>query len=350
MGPGSDTLPFMPMSSTPSGEALQGVAARLGEPATNPADAISVETVAVRPPRAGEVRVRMRFAPVNPADLNVLQGTYGRRPVLPATPGIEGVGTVLDVGDGVCGFETDDVVVPLGEAGTWASHVVAPAADLLRLPKGIDLHQAAMLRVNPATADRMLALPAPESAGAVVFNAANSAVGRCLLQLTRDQGRRAAAFLRAPERFPELSELAGPTVRLFEDSPDGAGQAGDWLGAGRAGLALNAVGGDSALRLMTLLAPGGLHVTYGAMGRQPLKVPNRFLIFHGLHLQGFWLTRWLGDVGAPERDAVYHRLAGRIAEGRLTVPVDQVLPLSEVRAAVDLAGRSGRAGKVLLAL
>ncbi|MEO6788415.1 MAG: alcohol dehydrogenase catalytic domain-containing protein, partial [Chthoniobacteraceae bacterium] len=57
-----------------------------------------LETVDLPDPAAGEVRVRMKFAPVNPADINVLEGKYPIRPALPGTPGMEGVGIVEECG------------------------------------------------------------------------------------------------------------------------------------------------------------------------------------------------------------------------------------------------------------
>ena len=56
-------------------------------------------------------------------------------------------------------------------------------------------------------------------------------------------------------------------------------------------LALNAVGGDSAVRLGGALAPDGVVVTYGAMARQPLKIPNGQLIFQNIAWRGFWVSR-----------------------------------------------------------
>ncbi len=52
-------------------------------------------------PGPGEIGVEMRLAPINPADLNLIEGRYGVRPELPAAAGIEGVGVVTELGAGV---------------------------------------------------------------------------------------------------------------------------------------------------------------------------------------------------------------------------------------------------------
>src|SRR5690606_26007315 len=102
----------------------------------------------------GWVRLKMRAAPVNPADLNFIEGTYGVKPELPAVPGIEGCGEVIE--SRADGFRAGDRVIPLRRAGTWASHVQLPAEHMFKVPAGLDPLQAAMLKVNPATAWRLL--------------------------------------------------------------------------------------------------------------------------------------------------------------------------------------------------
>ena len=66
-------------------------------------------------------------------------------------------------------------------------------------------------------------------------------------------------------------------------------------------LASNAVGGESALRLMDMLAPGGRMVTYGAMSRKSIKVPNGVLMFKGIKVEGLWVTQWLKKMCIRDR-------------------------------------------------
>lgn len=115
-------------------------------------------------------------------------------------------------------------------------------------------------------------------------------------------------------------------------------------------LASNAVGGESALRLMDMLAPGGSMVTYGAMSRKSIKVPNGFLIFKGIKLEGLWVTQWLKNAPVSEIEAAYEKLARLMADGRLKQAVDTVYPLSDVRKAVEKAQEEFRSGKVVLSM
>lgn len=292
----------------------------------------------------GSVRLRMLASPINPADLNLIEGTYGVKPELPAIGGIEGCGEVLE--SKADGFAPGDRCILLAGTGLWAEQVVAVPDALFKLPDGIDPVQAAMLKVNPATAWRMLTgFVAPEEGAWVVQNSANSGVGRAVIQLAPLLGLRTINLVRRESQFDELKRLGADQMLL--DDGDAVDAAKELCGDARPALALNAVGGDSALRLMNILGPGGCHVTYGAMARKPLKVPNGLLIFKDLRLCGFWLTRWMKDAPAGELAETYGRLAAEMAAGKLSLPVDSTHALSEFKQALARNDESGREGKVI---
>ena len=295
----------------------------------------------------GEVLVRVLASPVNPADINFVQGVYGVKPDLPAVPGMEGCGEVLSCPDGA--YQPGQRVIFLRKGGAWATEILIEADELVPVPDGIDPVQAAMLAVNPLTARRMLLDFGTLRAGDwVVQNAANSNVGRCVIQLARERGLNTINLVRRAGLHDELRDLGGTVV-----VPDGDGMVEEALeatGGARPRLALNAVGGRSALRQMDLLEDRGIHVTYGAMSREILKVPNKFLIFKELTLTGFWVTKWLGEAG---REAVledYRELGDLVERGVLRQAVDRTYPLEEVRAACLRAQQEGRDGKVVLTM
>jgi len=311
-----------------------------------PGEVLECVPFAPRTPEAGEVLVKLLAAPINPADLNTIEGSYGVKPALPAVPGIEGCGVVE--ASGSPGFQAGERVMFLRRAATWASHTTVPADALFKLPPAIDPVQAAMLKVNPATAWRLLHGFESLAAGDwIVQNLGNSAVGRCVIQLARDLGIRTISFVRRAGAAAELRALGADEV--FTDDDDGLLAATSVLGGASASLAFNAVGGDSALRLMKLLRESGTHITYGAMGRKPLTLPNGLVIFRDLRVRGLWVTRWVENAPADEVAAVYQNLAGRVAAGTLVQPVDGSFPLAEYQAALLRLESPERAGKVWFA-
>src|SRR5690348_18432651 len=103
----------------------------------DPLQALGLEELPLPEPGPGEVRLRMRARPINPSDLLQVQGVYGRKPPLPATAGLEGLGIVEAVGEGVHRWFPGQRVVPMGAQGTWADALVTPAANLHAVPDGL---------------------------------------------------------------------------------------------------------------------------------------------------------------------------------------------------------------------
>ena len=309
-----------------------------------PAEVLEWEEFSPPAPGPGEVGVQILAAPINPADLNMIEGTYGIKAELPAVPGVEGCGVVTT--SLAPDFQPGDLVIFLRRASSWATHVTANAENLLKLPTGIDPLQAAMLKVNPATAWQLLhGFGFPGKGGWIVQNAGNSAVGRCVIQLARDLGVRSISFVRRPDLADELTALGADHV--LSDDEDGYLAAKSILGGAEAALAFNAVGGDSALRLMKLLKESGTHVTYGAMGRKPITMPNGLLIFRDIRVRGLWVSRWAENAPPAEVRAVYQDLASRVSAGRLHQAVDSVHPLEHFKAALERLDATDRNGKVL---
>lgn len=315
----------------------------------NPAEVLELIERPLPPLGAHDVRVHMRYAPINPADLNFIEGTYGRPAHPPAIPGHEGCGEVVETGPAVTSLAPGDVVIPLLGAGCWTRHMTAAEHFFAKLPAGIDRVQASMLRINPVTAWRLLKGFMPLAEGDwIVQNAGNSGVGRAVIQLARHFGLKTASFVRRPELIDELRALGGDAV--FLDDEAGLAAAKERLQGVELRLAANAVGGDSAIRLMDLLSPEGTLVTYGAMSRRSLKVPNKFLIFKDLSLRGLWITRWFEQAGTAELFEVLDPLAKLVVHGELLQPVADIVPMTDFRHAIRLAQESGRAGKIMLDL
>lgn len=315
----------------------------------DPSEVLHLEPSEVPTPRGHEVVVRMLFAPIHPADLNFIEGVYGKKPVLPAVPGIEGCGRVEVIGDAVESLAVGDLVIPLRSIGLWTHHYLAAESAFAKLPPDLDPLQAAMLRVNPATAWQMLHDFRDLDEGAFLAqNAANSSVGRSVIQIARHLGLRTINFVRRAELIQELKNLGADHV--FTDDDAGLEQAQATLGSEPLTLALNAVGGDSALRLMELLSPGGAHITYGAMSRRAVKIPNRLLIFKNLEVRGYWLSRRMEHASHAEIHDVLRPLADMMAKGSLRLPVERVYPMGEFHEALAAAKAGARAGKIVLDL
>jgi len=221
-----------------------------------------------------------------------------------------------------------------------------PASGVYAVPSDIPALQAAMLRVNPATAWRMLHDFVKLQPGDwVLQNAANSGVGRAAIVIAKAMGIHTVSVVRRAELVPELKAIGGDVVLV--DSEQLVPQIGEAVTRGRVRLALNAVGGESALRLANALSREGVMVTYGAMGRQPIRIPNGLLIFKNLVWTGFWVTHWYKHASQDQVREMFASLFPLLASGALSVPVAATYPLDRFREAIHHSASDQRGGKIL---
>jgi trans-2-enoyl-CoA reductase len=312
----------------------------------NPAEVLDIAARAWPTPAPGEAVVQMRAAPINPADLNQIEGKYPIRFPLPATPGFEGAGVVVDLGKSVKELAIGGLVILPHNLGTWRGAVAVKASELVVVPPGIDQIHAAMLKINPITAWRLLHDYVDLKGGDwLIQNAANSAAGRAVIQIAHDLGYKTVNVVRREELIDELRAEGGDVVLV--DGEKLRDEVKDATGAAPIRLGLNAVGGESALRLANCLAPGSTMVTFGAMSLQPLKIPNGLLIFKDLRFRGIWINKWYDHATEQERMEAFQALFEMAKRGLLKTKVERAYPLSEVKAAVTHAAQGKRSGKII---
>ena len=312
----------------------------------NPADVLQVQSRAWPTPAADEAVVKMRAAPINPADLNQIEGKYPVRSKLPATPGFEGAGTIVESGADVKGLTSGALVILPHNVGTWRDAVVVKAEELVVVPDGIEPVQAAMLKINPLTAWRLLHDYVDLQRGDwLIQNAANSAAGRDVIQIGHELGYKTVNVVRRAELVDELRAEGGDVVLI--DGDNLRDEVKSATGGASIRLGLNSVGGDSALRLANCLAPGGTLVSFGAMSLQPLKIPTGLLIFKDLRFRGIWINKWYDNATPSERMESFRSLFDMARRGLLKTKVEKTYPLSEVKAAVAHAAQGKRNGKIV---
>ena len=312
----------------------------------NPAEVLQVETQPWPVAAPDEVVVEMRAAPINPADLNAIEGKYPLRPQLPATPGFEGAGVVVDLGREVKDLAAGATVILPHDIGTWREAVAVKASELVAVPPEIDARQAATLKINPMTAWRLLHDYVDlKRDDWLIQNAANSAAGRAVIQIAHELGYKTVNVVRRKELIEELRTEGGDVVLV--DGESLREEVKNAVSGAPIRLGLNAVGGDSALALANTLAPGSTMVTYGAMSLQPLKIPNGLLIFKDLRFRGIWINRWYDGATMAQRMETFRPLFDMAKRGLMRTKVEKAYPLSEAKAAVQHAAQGKRDGKII---
>ncbi|KAI9845033.1 MAG: mitochondrial 2-enoyl thioester reductase [Thelocarpon superellum] len=295
-----------------------------------PRDVLSLHGHSISPAYATQLTLRFLASPINPADVNQIQGVYPNRPPFTSTLGTsqpsavggnEGVAEVVSAGSGVKSVSKGDwVVMRRTGFGTWRTHAQADEHDVLKIDDRSHLTplQAGTVSVNPCTAYRMLRdFVSLRPGDWFMQNGANSGVGRAAIQLGRHWGLRSINVVRDRADEADSARLKGELESLGADvvltdsellSPSVRDLLAPHTRNGRdlPRLALNCVGGKAATALAKQLAPGaGAHmVTYGAMAKQPLVLPAGLLIFSDVAFHGFWVSRWSDANPDAKRDTL----------------------------------------------
>jgi NADPH:quinone reductase-like Zn-dependent oxidoreductase len=315
----------------------------------DPEEVLHVRDVPEPVPGPGQVLVRMLASPVNPSDLLMVRGEYGRQPPLPATPGFEGVG-VVESGKGLLARRVRGrrVAVLNGVTGNWQEKVVLPAQQAVPVPRTLTDEQAATFFVNPASALIMTRYVLRVPSGAwLLQTAAGSALGRMVIRLGQTFGFRTLNVVRRREQAEELLRAGGTAAVATNDEPlrervlaltDGAGVP----------YAIDAVGGATGSEVIHTLSRGGRMLVYGTLGRDPMTIDPRTLMVGQKRVEGFWLSNWARDQNPLSMLLLFRRIGKLIRTGVLTSEVGASFPLDDIRAAVRQAALPGRQGKVLL--
>ncbi|KAL0581435.1 hypothetical protein V5O48_000589 [Marasmius crinis-equi] len=315
------------------------------------------------PPPPNTVNIRFILSPVNPADLNTIEGVYPSKPTASTNinssgkgsqeepvfvAGNEGLAEVVEVGEGVSGLEKGAwVVMDKPQLGTWATSRNVAAKQVIRLPfgklSGLSEAQGATMTVNPTTAYNMLDSFVPLAPGDwIIQNGANSAVGKLVIQIAKIRGIKTINLVRPRDDLAglvkELEKLGADKVLTYDELNDKSirGKVKEWTD-GKAirfltykqdiRLGLNCVGGDPATAMARLLGQNAHLVSYGAMSKRPLSLPTSLFIFKNLVSHGFWQTRWTKENPRHKKEALIGTLAEWMSKGKLKVSDHEIVTI-----------------------
>ena len=306
-----------------------------------------VDVPDVGAPGPGEVVFDVLAFPINPADILLCKGTYRLKPSLPATPGAECIGRVTAAGAGVSHVKPGDLVINL-QRENWAQKRRVKGDDVIAVPPGMEIRQAAMLRINPPTALLMLTDFVDLKPGDwVIQNVANSAVGRLVIRLARAREAKTMNVVRRDSLFAELKALGADACAV--DGPDLAATVKTQTGGAPIRLGLDAVSGQATARLSSCVGERGVVCNYGSMSGEDPVMSRGALSASGLTLVGFTLGRALATRSLEQIRAIYADLGQQVLKGTLSAPVEKVYPIEEITAALAHAQRGERSGKILVA-
>ncbi len=293
----------------------------------------------------GELLVEAAAIGVNFIEIYQRQGVYSVP--LPFTPGTEGAGTVIAVGDRVTEFAVGDRVATAGARGTYADQFVVPADQAVRVPEGIDLETAGALPLQGCTAHYLAtsaARPAPAEGDTVLVHAGAGGVGLLLTQLLVAHGVRVLTTASTDEKRA-LSLTAG-AIRSFayDDFADGVREftGGEGVSVVFDGVGLTTF--DDSLR--SLAVRGTLVLFGGASGQVPPFDLQRLNAGGSLMVTRPSLPHFMRSRDEVERR--YRELFDAIAAGTLQVRIGDRFALADAADAHRALASRGTTGKLIL--
>ncbi len=301
-------------------------------------------------PAAGEILIKVVGAGINRPDVFQRKGAYPPPPGAPDIPGLEVSGTVAAVGDDVTAWKVDDPVCALVAGGGYAEYCLAPTEQVLPIPDGMALADAAALPETFFTVwtnvfDRA-ALKAGES---LLVHGGSSGIGTTAIQIAKHLGATVFATAGSGEKCA-LCEKLGATKAINyrdEDFEAALKTATDKKGVD---VILDMVGGDYVAKNIRLLAPEGRLVFIAFLKGSKAEVDFNRVMRHRLKIMGSTLrpqsVEAKGKIAGHLRQTVWPLLDA----GTVRPIIDSRFPLAEAAKAHALMESSTHMGKILLTL
>ncbi|QGN46288.1 NAD(P)H-quinone oxidoreductase [Micromonospora sp. WMMD558] len=298
-------------------------------------------------PGPGEVVVRVRASAVNRADLLQRQGLYPPPPGAPAYPGLECSGVVSATGPDVTGWSVGQEVCALLAGGGYAERVTVPAGQLLPVPAGVDLVDAAALPEVACTVWSNVAQLAGLTKGeTLLVHGGGSGIGTFAIQLGAALGATVVATARAA-KHDALRELgAAHTIDYREqDFVEEVRRFTDGRGAD---VILDIMGASYLGRNVAALATGGRLVVIGMQGGRKGELDLGALLAKRGTVAATALRSRPVEEKAEIVRGVREQVWPLVEAGRIRPVVDRRLPMADAAAAHRLVESNEHVGKVLL--
>ena len=304
----------------------------------------------VRPGR-DEVLIKVGAAGVNRADVLQAAGYYPPPPGASEIIGMEVAGVVAEVGDDVTGWSSGQPVCALLAGGGYAEYTAVPTGQVMPIPDGVDLHDAAGLPEVACTVWSNLVLNAHLSSGELVLlHGGASGVGSHAIQIARALGARVAVTAGSAEKLQFCRDLGADITISYRDEDFVARLREETAGAG-ADVILDIIGAKYLDRNIDALATDGRLVVIGMQGGVQGELNLGKLLSKRARVIGTTL-RARPATGPHSKSHVVQAVVESVwpmfADGRVRPVIGARLPIAEAGKAHQLLSSSGVTGKVVL--
>ncbi len=296
----------------------------------------------------GEVKIAVAASAVNRADLVQATGAYPPPPGASDILGLECSGKVIAVGEGVMRTAAGDQVCALLAGGGYAETVVAPAGQVLKIPEGLSLLEAAAVPEVFATAYLNLYSEANLSLGErVLLHAGASGVGTAAIQLCRQSHNPVFVTVGSDDKLRRCLALGaeGGVNRHERDFPD---KVSDWTQGQGFDVILDPVGGGYLKDNLASLRIDGRLVLIGLMGGAKADISLGLVLMKRLRLIGSTLRARSISAKAQVMDGLQAKVWPKLTSGAIKPVLEATFSMEEAQRAHDLVASNSTFGKVML--
>ena len=317
-------------------------------PSPGDASALVLADVEDPTPAQGEVRIRVRTAGVNRADVMQRMGKYPPPAGAPAYPGLEVSGTIDALGAGVEGWSVGDEVCALLSGGGYAELVCVPAGQVLPVPAGVPLEDSAALPEVVCTVWANVFMTANLLPGqTLLVHGGSSGIGTMAIQLAREVGARVAVTAGSAAKLEACRELGAEVLVNYKEQ-DFVEVVKEATGGAGADVILDNMGAKYLGRNVETLAVNGRLVTIGLQGGARGELDLGLLLRKRCAVIATSLRARPAAEKATIVAAVREHVWPLVESGRVRPVVQERFALADAADAHRAIEASGHIGKILL--
>ena len=306
----------------------------------------------------GEILIKVMCTTIHPADLMFILGEYGdEKPyIFPITPGFEGSGLIVSVGDGVDKSiigKKASVTASFNKSGTfyglWAEYHITNRNNIIIFDSDIDYEKIAFTFVNPMTAIGFLDTIRKHKLDAVVQDGASGAFAKMFIKLCQKEGIKNINIVRKPDNISELNQIGA--THVLDTSDKLWGKALETLATKlNAKIAFDCVGGNLPGKILSFLPKGSVLYNFGNLEIKPVSIDSSSLIFKDKKVMGWWLLNWLKEISPKERNYWYKYVSSEIENGSdiFLTKISKRFDLKDIDHAIDYYNKNMSHGKIIL--